>query len=74
VAQITAGSLAAAHLLAGDGGPGLAFTAAVDLPLFLLTTFVYRAAAPGVHSAPAAETAPPEAEEPPKVQLKVAKS
>lgn len=74
VAQITAGGLAAAYLMAGDGSPGLAAAAAVNLPLFLLTTFVYRSAAPGVHSAPAAEAPPPAAEEPPKVQLKVSKS
>jgi len=44
-----------------------------DVPILLLTVAVYRAAAPGVHSAPAREE-PSEAVEPPKIQLKVSKS
>jgi hypothetical protein len=73
VAQLTTGVLAVAHLSAGHGGAALAVLAAVNLPLFLLTTLAWRAAAPGVRGVSTQAAAPPEAEEPPKIQLKVSK-
>lgn len=74
VAQLTAGGLAGAHLLAGHAGASLTAMAAINLPLFVLTAAAWRSAAPGVSGAPAREVTPPEAEEPPKIQLKVSKS
>jgi hypothetical protein len=74
VAQLTAGVLAAAHLIAGHGGATLAAVAAINLPLFVLTAVAYRSAAPGVQGEAVREAPPPEAEEPPKIQLKVSKS
>ncbi len=74
VAQLTAGTLAGAHLLAGHGGATLIALAAINLPLFVLTAAAWRSAAPGVHGVPAREAPPPEAEPPPKIQLKVSKS
>lgn len=73
VAKITSSGLAAVHLVrfAAPGRLALAVVIATDLPLFIATLLVYRAAAPGVHSAPAREAPPPEA---PKVQLGVTKS
>jgi hypothetical protein len=74
VAQLTAGVLAGAHLLAGHTGASLTAVAAINLPLFILTAAAWRSAAPGVSGASVREAAPPEAEEPPKIQLKVSKS
>ncbi len=73
VAKLTSSGLAALHLIRfeGPGKLALAVIIATDLPLFIATLLVYRAAAPGVHSAPARETPPAE---PPKVQLGVSKS
>ena len=75
VAKITSSVLAALHLVrfAGPGRMALAVIIATDFPLFIATLLVYRAAAPGVHSAPATE-GPPKAEEPQKVQLGVSKA
>jgi hypothetical protein len=73
IATLTSSALAAAHLLADGRSRALVAVLAADLPLFLLTLAVYRAAAPGVHSAPARE-GPPPIEEAPKIQLKVSKS
>jgi len=70
-AKLTCSALAAVHLLAGERSAALLAVIVADLPLFALTLAVYRAAAPGVHSAPARE-APP-AEEQPKIQLKISK-
>ena len=74
VAKITSSGLAALHLLrfAGPGRMALVVIIATDLPLFVATLLVYRAAAPGVHSAPAREGPPPP--DAPKVQLGVSKS
>jgi len=73
VAKITSSVLAAAHLvrLGGPGSMALIVVIATDFPLFIVTLLVYRAAAPGVHSAPAREGPP--AEEP-KVQLGISKA
>ena len=73
VAQLVTFALSAGFLLAGRRAPGLSAAAAVNFPLFLLTSFLYRSAAPGVRSAPAAEGLPPEAESPARIQLKVSK-
>jgi len=75
VATLTSSVLAALHLihLQGPGARALIAILIADLPLFLLTLFVYRSAALGVHSAPAREGAPP-AVEAPKVQLGVKSS
>jgi hypothetical protein len=73
VAQLTTGVLAVAHLSAGQGGTALGVLAAVNLPLFLLTGLAWRAASPGVRGVSTQEATPPEAEEPPKIQLKVSK-
>jgi hypothetical protein len=73
VAKLTSSGLALAHLLR-PGGPGsmaLIVVVATDFPLFVLTLLVYRAAAPGVHSAPARE-GPPSG--PPKVQIGISKA
>lgn len=74
VAQLTAGALAAAHVVAGHAGAALTAVAAINLPLFVLTAATWRSAAPGVNGAPAREAPPPAAEEPPKIQLKVSKN
>lgn len=60
-AKLTASVLALAHLTRVSGSPARALIAIVlfDFPLFLLTLFVYRAAAPGVHSAKATQLPPP---------------
>ena len=73
VAKLTSSALAAVHLLrmSGPGSRALAAVIATDFPLFVLTLLIYRSSAPGVHSAPARETAP--AEEKP-VQLGISKS
>ncbi|HYY51591.1 MAG TPA: hypothetical protein VE755_01910 [Myxococcales bacterium] len=74
VAKLTCSGLAAVHLLGAGRSRALAAVFMTDLPLLLLTVAVYRAAAPGVHSAPAREAPPPAAiEERPKIQLKVSK-
>jgi len=72
VAKLTSSALAAVHLLGDGRSRALAAVLATDLPLFALTLFVYRAAAPGVHSEPARE-GPPGAEDAPKIQLRVSK-
>lgn len=74
VAKLTASALAAAFLLRahGHGATALLLLLATDVPLFVLTALVYRAAAPGVHSAPAREgPASPEAPQAP-VKLGIA--
>ena len=73
VGNLAAGAMALLRLLAGGSGPFLAPVAACGLVLFLVTIFIYRAAAPGVHSAPA-QSAPAPAGEEAKIQLKVSKS
>ena len=69
-AQLTSSVLAALHLihLQGPGSRALIAILLADFPLFLLTLFIYRSAALGVHSAPAREPAPP-ADDAPRVQL-----
>ncbi len=73
VAKLTSSGLAALHLVRFRSAGSMALIAiiATDFPLFVLTLLVYRAAAPGVHSAPAKEAPPPEER---KVQLGVSKS
>jgi hypothetical protein len=71
VANLTTSVLALAHLKALGLAAGAII--ATDLPLFVITLLVYRAAAPGVRSAPAREAAPPAAETPAPVQLGVTK-
>ena len=73
VAKLTSSVLAALHLVrfGGQGSMALIVVIATDFPLFVVTLLVYRAAAPGVHSAPAREGPPAEAA---KVQLGVSKS
>ncbi len=74
VAKLACVALAALHLAHFHGPEAHALVAlvAVDLPLFVVTLVVYRAAAPGVHLAtPIA--APPAQEEAPKVQLGISK-
>lgn len=73
VAQLASVALAAAHLIAGGRSPALTAVLAIGLPLGAVTLAMYRAAAPGVRSAPARE-GPPAAEPPSKIQLKVSKS
>ena len=73
VAQLTITAAGVALLFAGRKSPALVWLIATGLPLSLLTAFLYRAAAPGVRSAPAREAAPPPLEEAPKIQLKVSK-
>ena len=69
-AKLTSSVLGLVHMKWGRALPAIIVT---DLPLFVLTLWVYRAAAPGVHSEPA-RAAPPPAEEPkPAVQLGVPK-
>jgi hypothetical protein len=70
VAKLTASALAAIHLLGPLRGRAFVAVLATDLPLFLITLAVYRAAAPGVRSEPARETALP-LEPPAKIQLRV---
>ncbi len=74
VAKLTSGVLAAARLAGGARSGALLAVVLSDLPLFLLTVAVYRAAAPGVHSEPARDAPPLLQEEPPPIQLKVSKS
>ena len=76
VAQLTAFVLAAAHLLAGHGGPALIAVAGINLLLFVVTGAAWRSASPGVHGVPAREGPPPAQtdEERPAIQLKVSKS
>jgi hypothetical protein len=75
VAQLTAFALAAAYLVAGHRGAALIALASLNLPLFVLTAAAWRSASPGVHGVPAREGPPPaQAEERPKIQLKVSKS
>jgi hypothetical protein len=73
VAPFITSLLGAALLLCGNRSPASIWAVAAGAPLFLLTTLAYRAAAPGVRSAPARE-APPVLEEAPAIQLKVSKS
>ena len=73
VANLTSSALAAVHLVGAGRSRALLAVLVTDVPILLLTVAVYRAAAPGVHSAPAREE-PPEAVEPAKIQLKVSKS
>lgn len=72
-ANLTSSGLAALHLAGPGRSRALLAVLVADVPILLLTLAVYRAAAPGVHSAPAREE-PPEDAEPPKIQLKVSKS
>lgn len=80
VAKLTSSALAALHLVRfqGPGSRALLAVIATDLPLFVLTVLVYRAAAPGVHSAPAREGPKVQAEGPPeepaRVQLGISKT
>lgn len=75
VAQLTVVAAAAVLFAGGARSPALVWAIAIGLPLAAITAAAYRAAAPGVHSAPARELAPPALEEPaPKIQLKVSKS
>ena len=69
-AQLTACILALAHL----GAPGQRALLLAGAPLLLLTSFIYRSAAPGVRSEPAREG--PSVEEPPRapVQLGIKKA
>lgn len=73
VAKLTSSLLAALHLTGVRQPDARALVAIIltDFPLFLLTLFVYRSSAPGVHTGPATEAAPPEA---PVVKLGVSKS
>ena len=73
VANLVASALAAVHLLGAGRSRALMALLLADVPVLLFTLAVYRAAAPGVHSAPAREQ-PPASLEPPKIQLKVSKS
>jgi hypothetical protein len=73
VANLTSSGLAALHLAGPGRSRALLAVLVAGVPILLLTLAVYRAAAPGVHSAPAREE-PPEDAEPPKIQLKVSKS
>lgn len=72
-ANLTSSGLAALHLAGPGRSRALLAVLVADIAILLLTLAVYRAAAPGVHSAPAREE-PPEDAEPPKIQLKVSKS
>ncbi len=74
VAMLTSSVLAALHLihLHGPGSRALIAILLTDFPLFLLTAWVYRSAALGVHSAPARENPPPD--DAPRVQLGLKKS
>ncbi len=76
VAKLTSSALAALHLLrfAGPGKLALAVIIATDFPLFVATLLVYRAAALGVHSAPAREGPPVDEKPEEKVQLRISKS
>lgn len=75
VAKLTSSGLALAH--AGGAGSSAALWAvlAADLPICLLTLFVYRSAAPGIRGEVTTERAPdpPVEEAPPQIQLKVGK-
>lgn len=74
VAKLTSSVVAALHLMQSHGPAARALLAIVliDLPLFVITLFVYRSAAPGVHLAtPMAPAAAQE--EAPKVQLGISK-
>ena len=75
VAKLTSSALALAHALRMEGPAARAVAAIIvtDFPLFVLTLLFYRAAAPGVHSAPANESAPP-AEEAKPVQLGISRT
>ncbi|OLC18468.1 MAG: hypothetical protein AUG04_02030 [Deltaproteobacteria bacterium 13_1_20CM_2_69_21] len=73
VANLISSALAAVHLVGAGRSRGLMALLVTDVPILLLTVALYRAAAPGVHSAPA-RGEPPEAVESPKIQLKVSKS
>jgi hypothetical protein len=72
-AKLTSSGLAALHLIRfhGPGARALLAIIATDFPLFLLTLWAYRSAAPGVHTG-SPLPAPP-AEEPAKVQLGISK-
>ena len=73
VAQLSCSTLAAAHLLGAGRSPALLAVFITGAPLFVITVAVYRAAAPGVHSAPAREAPPQTLEQPAKIQLKLSK-
>jgi hypothetical protein len=66
IALFTASALALLHL----GDRGQTAILATGAPLFLLTLFVYRSSAPGVHSEPAREGPPAEAP-PPAQKIKL---
>lgn len=69
-ALLTSSGLSLVHglQLRGPGARALWTTVLFDLPLFLLTLWIYRSAAPGVHSAPATQL-PEKAAAPATVQL-----
>lgn len=73
VAKLTSSVLALAHFLRmqGPGARAVAAIVASDFPLFVLTLFLYRSAAPGVHASAAREGPPPDQA---KVQLGISKS
>ncbi len=71
--KLTSSVFAAAHLVRfhGPGARGLVAVILTDFPLFLLTLWIYRSAAPGVHTGASAPAPAPE--EPAKVQLGIGK-
>jgi len=74
VAPLTATLVGGALLISGNRSPALIGAVATGVPLFALTTLAYRAAAPGVRSAPPREAPPPALEEAAPMKLKVSKS
>ena len=73
VAQATSAVVAAAIAGAGERSAALRWVLVTQVPLFALTAVAWRAAAPGVRSAPAQDAPPPAVEEPAKIQLRVGK-
>ncbi len=71
-ALLTSSGLALIHKsqIEGPGARSLWALVAIDFPLFLLTLWIYRSSAPGVHSAPATQLPEP-AEKARPVQLGV---
>ena len=61
-AKLTSSGIALVHLtqVSGPGTRALWSVFCTDLPLFLLTLWIYRSASPGVHSAPATQLPVPE--------------
>lgn len=60
-ALLTSSGIALLHglQLSGPGARALWALVAVDFPIFLLTLWIYRSSAPGVHSAPATQRPEP---------------